>query len=205
MNEPEPFNPLAIDNLAESIVTRLLTSEGTPLDQIDRFNGAGVYAIYYTGVNSPFAPYEPLAAANQDGVLTQPIYVGKAIPAGGRKGITIATNTTALFGRLREHRDSIKAASNLAIEDFSARWLIVDSIWIPLGESLLISRFNPLWNAILDGFGNHAPGKGRVAGARSRWDTLHTGRAWAELLPANADDANGLAAEATEYLRSRLS
>ena len=31
----------------------------------------------------------------------------------------------------------------------------MDDIWIPLGESLLIEMFVPLWNRILDGFGIH--------------------------------------------------
>lgn len=203
MNDPEPFNPLAINNLAESVVTQLLASEGTPLSEITTFNGAGVYAIYYTGQTLPFAPYAELAAGNAE-ALTHPIYVGKAIPAGGRKGVAVATKSRALFGRLGEHRDSIIRASNLAVEDFAARWLVVEDIWIPLGESLLISRFSPLWNALIDGFGNHDPGAGRRNGMRSRWDTLHPGRPWAELLSSRPETTSSLGAEAREYLRSRL-
>ncbi|WP_218119560.1 Eco29kI family restriction endonuclease [Roseospirillum parvum] len=55
----------------------------------------------------------------------------------------------------------------------------MDDIWIPLGESLLISRFVPLWNKWVDGFGNHDPGGGRYNQERSRWDVLHPGRPWA--------------------------
>lgn len=204
MSDLEPFNPLAISNLAESVVTQLLSSEGTPLTDISNFNGAGVYAIYYTGATAPFAPYADLASRNAD-ALTQPLYVGKAIPAGGRKGVAVAANSRALIGRLREHRDSVAAANNLAVEDFAARWLVVEDIWIPLGESLLISRLGPLWNALIDGFGNHDPGAGRRDGMRSRWDTLHPGRGWAELLKARPESATALEAEAREYLRSRLS
>jgi hypothetical protein len=69
---------------------------------------------------------------------------------------------------------------NLNIEDFWCRFLVVDDIWIPLGESLLIQRHRPIWNSMLDGFGNHDPGAGRHKGARPNWDTLHPGRAWAE-------------------------
>jgi len=203
VNDPEPFNPLAISNLAESVVTQLLASAGAPLTDISDIDGAGVYAIYYTGATAPFAPYADLASANVD-ELTQPIYVGKAIPAGGRKGVAVAANSRALVGRLREHRDSVVAANNLAAEDFAARWLVVEDIWIPLGESLLISRFSPLWNALIDGFGNHDPGAGRRKGMRSRWDTLHPGRGWADLLPSRPEAAAALEAEAREYLRSRL-
>ena len=34
-----------------------------------------------------------------------------------------------------------------------------------LGESLLIAKFAPIWNKLIDGFGNHDPDKGRY-GAR---------------------------------------
>jgi hypothetical protein len=36
---------------------------------------------------------------------------------------------------------------------------------------------------VVDGFGNHAPGSGRAAQARSPWDELHPGRPWAARLP----------------------
>lgn len=203
MSTSEPFNPLALGNLAESIVTQLLSSDASPLADLSRFTGAGVYAIYYTGATAPHPAYTALAEANSDG-YTRPIYVGKAIPAGGRKGITVSTHTYALSARLREHRDSIISADNLAIEDFAVRWLVIEDIWIPLGESLLIARFSPIWNALLDGFGNHDPGAGRRAGKRSRWDTLHPGRTWATLLPDRPETAATLQAEAAEYLRSRV-
>ena len=47
------------------------------------FNGAGVYAIYYTG---SFDPYRLVAAENKDNLFNWPIYVGKAVPKGGRIG-----------------------------------------------------------------------------------------------------------------------
>src|SRR6266699_6936132 len=75
-----------------------------------------------------------------------------------------------LWQRLSEHRDSVRAVDNLKIEDFECRYLIVDEIWIPLGETLLISSFRPVWNLALDGFGNHDPGRGRYQGTRPLWD-----------------------------------
>jgi hypothetical protein len=80
---------------------------------------------------------------------------------------------------LSEHAESIGNVSNIGIKDFYCRFLVVDDIWIPLGESLLIAKFSPIWNNIIDGFGNHDPGKGRYEGMRPRWDVLHPGRAWA--------------------------
>ncbi len=94
----------------------------------------------------------------------------------------------ALFKRLNEHRNSI-VATELRIEDFFCRYLVSDDIWIPLGESLLIEWFQPLWNVLIAGFGNHPTGKRRVAQYRSRWDTLHPGRAWAAKLPPNPETA----------------
>ena len=74
------------------------------------------------------------------------------------------------------------AATNLNIQDFYCRFLSVDDIWIPLTESLMIERFKPVWNVILDGFGNHDPGSGRHKGKMTMWDCLHPGRAWAAKL-----------------------
>jgi hypothetical protein len=110
-----------------------------------------------------------------------PIYVGKAIPSGGRKGGTDfeAAIGHSLFNRLSEHADSIAKAENLHLADFQCRYLVVDDIWIPLAESMLIHRFRPLWNRALDGFGNHDPGSGRYKQKNSPWDVIHAGRAWA--------------------------
>jgi hypothetical protein len=78
--------------------------------------------------------------------------------------------------------------------------MIVDDIWIPLGESLLIAKFDPLWNKLIDGFGNHDPGKGRHAGLRPRWDVLHPGRPWAERCQPRDETAEQIIREARDYL-----
>jgi hypothetical protein len=49
-------------------------------------------------------------------------------------------------------------------------------------EAALIRKHRPLWNAVIDGFGNHDPGKGRYDQARSEWDVLLPGRPWADRL-----------------------
>ena len=110
-----------------------------------------------------------------------PIYVGKAVPLGARRGGYGLGESSGevLYRRLREHAMSIQQVTNLALEDFRCRYLVVDDIWIPLGESLLISMFVPLWNHRLDGFGNHDPGAGRYNQQRSAWDEVHPGRPWA--------------------------
>lgn len=196
----KPFNPLAMENLAESIVHALHLQEPVPLALVPEFDGAGVYALYYHG---KFPAYKALAAVNAE-KLIEPIYIGKASPSGARKGIELATQTTALTKRLKDHRKSIEAAINLNIEDFSARWLVMEDVWIALGESAMIRRHQPVWNARIDGFGNHAPGRGRAKGARPQWDTLHPGRSWAEQLAPAACDASRLAEEVERYLDNRL-
>lgn len=80
---------------------------------------------------------------------------------------------------------------------------MVDDIWIPLGESALIRRYRPAWNALIDGFGNHDPGKGRINGVRSRWDTLHPGRSWSAKYPERLETAEEIEQDLREYLRSR--
>lgn len=198
----EPFNPLDMENLGKSIATQLLISDPTPLGAVPQFYGAGVYAIYYNGPMDCYATL--LTATVYDAQV--PIYVGKAVPAGGRRGIVVehGTRSRALSARLRtDHAKSVDAATNLDIADFTCRWLVVEPIWIPLGESVLISRFTPVWNGLLDGFGNHDPGKGRREGVRSRWDTLHPGRSFAPLFPPRAETPEAIAIDVAEYLAAR--
>lgn len=173
-----PFNPLDKKNLGASVAEAMLEQKAQPLEELKQFFGVGIYAIYYTG---DLKPYGPLAARNRNGQFQAPIYVGKAVPKGARKGGGVGEGRSrALYDRLKEHGESVGLATNLNIDDFHCRFLVVDDIWIPLGESLLIAKFAPLWNALVDGFGNHDPGKGRYNGLRPRWDVLHPGRAWAE-------------------------
>lgn len=183
----EPYNPLDKSNLGTSVADALLSRRGVDLPP-GRFLGAGVYAIYYAG---SFEPYQPVAALDRDDTSAVPVYVGKAVPSGGRKGGYgfDANPGTDLHRRLREHATSIEQANNIELADCWCRYLVVDDIWIPLGESLLIGRFSPIWNTIVDGFGNHDPGSGRRNQARSRWDVLHPGRNWAELLRENETGA----------------
>ncbi|KQQ63614.1 restriction endonuclease [Pseudomonas sp. Leaf129] len=196
-----PFNPLDKKNLGASVAEALLSKEVHPLGAIPTFDGAGVYAIYYTG---DFKPYARLTSLNQGGQFMMPIYVGKAVPAGARMGADLGSPGRVLQKRLKEHADSIRAVDNLNVEDFHCRFLVVDDIWIPLGESLIIARFTPVWNSLIDGFGNHNPGKGRHAGMRPRWDVLHPGRSWAMNLAERPEQPNDIAEDAATYLRERV-
>lgn len=177
----EPYNPLAKPHLAESIQRRFLQSAIMPLADDAARNeakGAGVYALYYNG---QFAEYIEIARRNRGDLWSLPIYVGKAIPPGGRVGgLSQAAHAVgALRDRLRRHAQSIEQAGNLRLEDFNFRSLVVDDIWIPLGENMLIESFKPLWNTSLSGFGSNPTGGPRAGQAGSRWDTLHPGRSGA--------------------------
>lgn len=179
MIDETPYNPLEKLNLGESVADALLNRPITPLPPENVFPGAGIYPIYYLG---GFEPYRPISERNQDDKYSFPIYVGKAVPAGARKGgLGLGINPgQVLYKRLREHAESIVQANNLNIDDFKCRYLVVDDIWIPLGEAMIISKFFPVWNHVIDGFGNHDPGKGRYNQQRSPWDVIHPGSTWAD-------------------------
>lgn len=134
------------------------------------FLGAGVYALFYTG---DFPPYGPVESPD----ATRPIYVGKAEPAGGRKGGArgAAAVGAELYGRIIDHITSIRAVSNLRVEDFLCRYLIVVPLWIRMVERFLIEEHRPIWNGCLDGFGLHDPGAGRSP-IVSWWDAMHPDR-----------------------------
>jgi len=198
----KPFNPLDKQNLGESVADALLQTEIQSIPP-ESFIGAGVYAIYYIG---HFSAYKRLSEANRDNQFRYPIYIGKAVPPGARKGglgLEIDKGQS-LYKRLSEHAESLKAVQNLEITDFYCRFLVVDDIWIPLAESMLIERFKPIWNRMLDGFGNHDPGKGRHQGMMPQWDCLHPGRAWATKLQPCATTAKQLADRVEKYLSELL-
>jgi len=196
MKTEDQFNPLDKNNLGKSVADALLERDTLPFEDVEQFTGAGIYAIYYFG---NFEPYTQIAASKV------PIYVGKAVPPGARKGaFGLDSNPgIALYKRLKEHAESIKQAENIEISDFQCRYLVVDDIWIPLGESLLIAMFSPIWNKLIDGFGNHDPGKGRYQQLRSRWDTIHPGRSWANKCQTRQETAEQIFRELSAYLGSQ--
>lgn len=193
------FNPLDKRHLAESVVQALLQQPAFCMAELPSFDGAGIYAVYYRG---DFPAYEEIARNNKVHFVA-PIYVGKAVPKGTRKGGDLEANAgRVLFSRIMQHKRSLEEASNLDVADFWCRYLVVDDVWIPLGEALLIAKFNPLWNKLIDGFGNHDPGKGRHAGLRPRWDVLHPGRAWADKCQPRKETSEQIVREVQEHLRS---
>lgn len=196
-----PFNPLDKKNLGESVAEALLMGSVGKMPP-EPFIGAGIYAVYYTG---NFTEYAEITKKNKNGKYGWPIYVGKAVPAGARKGGFGLDSDPGqvLYKRLIEHATSIQQAENLKVDDFACRYLVVDDIWIPLAESMLIEMFSPLWNQVIDGFGNHDPGSGRYNQQKSQWDILHPGRPWANKLKDNSKrENNGVREAVAEYLVS---
>ncbi len=172
-----------------------------PLPVKSPFLGAGVYALYYLG---DFEPYLPIARRNRDS-LVQPIYVGKAVPPGWRTARSRLSESSDLHGRLLEHARSITQAKNLHPRDFRCRFMILLDIEADLivpVEAELIRRFLPLWNCVVDGFGNHDPGSGRYNQARSEWDVIHPGRPWAERLTGHSPNPDVVLKKVRTFLAS---
>jgi hypothetical protein len=173
------------DAFAELVKDAIRFFNGTPVHLLplqERFSGAGIYALYYTGAN-PY--YERLAAANRLS-YSVPIYVGKAVPKGwrqARSSDSLSTQSNELQNRIKEHTRNILIGQGLDLKDFACRFVIFEaegSDMISTVEATLIKLFRPLWNSAVDGFGNHTPGAGRFDQAKSDWDVIHPGREFAE-------------------------
>lgn len=88
---------------------------------------------------------------------------------------------------------------NLEASDFHYKSLMVDDIWIPLGENILIERYRPVWNHIITGFGIKDPGNRRKDQHRSLWDVVHPGRKFANKLGENPQKPDNVVADLTSY------
>jgi len=194
MPESKTYDPLDYDNLTRNLVRELMTRGPFTLPLTDGFSGAGVYALFYDG---EFEPYASLRSPR----ATRPIYVGKAVPPGARKGGPRSETAPVLYQRIAEHVDSINAAKNLDLAHFRCRYLTVVPLWIVMAERFLIDYYQPIWNVCVEGFGNHDPGKGRHLGEISHWDALHAGRPWAERLQQTRT-AEQVAERLREFLAS---
>lgn len=165
----DPGNPRIVGRF---IALALVAQTRHPFSEVSRFYGAGVYAIYYKG---DFAPYAPISGSET------PIYVGQAAPLPSAR--TPMEQGVSLYRRLEEHRKNlIKASSTLDTRDFEFRSLVVQTGWESAAERYLIHVFQPIWNKetkILYGWGKHGDAAETRSNKRSPWDTLHTGRRWA--------------------------
>jgi hypothetical protein len=175
-NDSRAYNPLDLRVLAENMARVVLEQPLHPLGDVPSFKGAGVYVIYYTGDHKL---YTTISSKNRDLKWGQPIYIGEAARKGARKGGVLAEGPPgpALSARLKNHAQSIREVEDLEIGDFWCRYLVIEDFFIPLCESLLIDRYTPVWNKVVDGFGNKTLGVNRTGKqAISMWDLLHKGR-----------------------------
>ncbi len=158
---------------------------GTPVQTIpvpERFHGTGVYAIYCTAKTGSYKSFHEINRTSYN----IPIYVGKAVPKGWRQ--YRSSNSTESFSyelnnRIREHGRSLEQGAGLMPSDFQCRFMILEgaeSDLIGTVEAALIRSYKPIWNSLIDGFGNHDPGSGRYEQAMSDWDVCHPGRSWAK-------------------------
>ncbi|MBI4783991.1 MAG: Eco29kI family restriction endonuclease [Oscillatoriophycideae cyanobacterium NC_groundwater_1537_Pr4_S-0.65um_50_18] len=157
---------------------------GTPVHPIPapkRFHGTGIYALYCIAKSGIYSRFNLVNRT----AFHMPIYVGKAVPKGWRQArqlIPVNTQSYELNNRINQHGRSIDLAENLDRSDFFCRFMILEgkeSDLIGTVEAALIRKYQPIWNTLIDGFGNHDPGKGRYAQAKSDWDVCHPGRPWA--------------------------
>ena len=77
----------------------------------------------------------------------------------------------------------------------------IESDLVVPAEAELIRRYGPLWNSVIDGFGNHDPGSGRYNQAKSEWDVLHPGRPWADRLMGKSPHLEEIVEKVQQLLR----
>jgi len=181
------FQSESFAKLINNAIDFMINTPIVSLPPKEKFAGGGVYALYYKG---DFPLYQHIYKQNPE----LPIYIGKAVLPGWRQGKKIKNeNDSALYRRLNEHSKNISSVDNLKINDFSCKFILLlsqEADLISPIEAAMIRKFNPLWNTCIDGFGNHDPGKGRYEQAKSEWDTLHSGRVWADRLKGTPPELN---------------
>lgn len=115
-----PYNPLDKANLAKCIKIELLARPPVPLSAAGDIKGAGIYVIYYVGKFSQLCVYR---REERGWRVSLPIYIGKAIPKGGRKGglSADASKGRALADRLAQHAASIEQGKQPTHRGFSCQ------------------------------------------------------------------------------------
>ena len=193
------------DDFEEFLKDAVRFFNGTPAVEFPpplRFGGAGIYALYYIGQTGL---YQRFGLEINRMEYAVPIYIGKAEPSGWRQSrdLSAEADGTKLFQRLVQHSRTIASAKNLSTGDFVCRLMIFEGPikgMIASVEAALIARYRPLWNSVIDGFGNHNPGAGRIKGKVSQWDALHPGRKWVDGIEGEKPDAKAVARRVKDYM-----
>lgn len=173
------FDPADPDTAGRLVVLALIAQPPTPLAEIARTYGSGVYAIYYNGDHPTYASIS--------GTET-PIYVGKADPKSS-SARNPREQGDRLYGRLKDHRKMIRTVEQYAVEnglsptihlaDFTCRKLVCATNAQLVAERHLIETFKPVWNAetkICWGISKHGDSAETRSNTRSPWDVMHPGR-----------------------------
>lgn len=209
MFEPLPFERskhiYRCDAFSELLKDAVRFFHGTPICKFPpkkKFAGAGVYALYYIGKTGLYGKFGQEINREE---YRLPIYIGKAEPAGWRQSRSVDTEKTSnkLFERLSQHARNVASARSLSLDDFVCRLMIFEgpvTAMIASVEAALIAMHRPLWNSVIDGFGNHNPGKKRFTGMITQWDALHPGREWAKKMLGETPDVKMLNRRVKDYL-----
>lgn len=193
------------DVFSEMLKDAVRFFHGTPVFPIpppEPFVGAGVYALYYIGQNGIYSKFGREINRTAYNV---PIYVGKAVPEGWRqsRNLSATDGNSKLYSRIREHFRSIQSARSLSAGDFHCRFMIFEGEarnMIAAVEAALIAEKTPLWNSVVDGFGNHAPGAKRKDGRLPAWDAIHPGRGWTSQMSGERPEAKDIQRRVKDYL-----
>jgi len=196
----QKFPSKRLQKVINNAITFLDKSPMHHLPLQEKFNGCGVYVLYYDGMF-----YDDLLKESCELYFAiHPIYVGKAVPTGWRNGrVSKKKISSNLWKRIQEHSNNIQQASNLDIKDFCCKYVVLDDDLIVPVEAKLIRNYKSLWNACIDGFGNHHPGVNRLNQTKSDWDTLHPGRAWAEKMSDLNTDRNQIITNVKRFMREK--
>ena len=190
------FDPADPATAGRIIALTLVAQPRHSLAQLPLFYGSGVYAIYYTG---------GLEAYRQLSGVEHPLYVGTADPADQTAKDAISQGT-ALASRIKYHAGTIRrATSTLSVDDFSCRFLIVQTGFQKSAEDYLINFFRPIWNKetkVCYGIGKHGDSATTRANKRSPWDTMHPGRNWAEGTTEDQKQRGEIAHQIEAHLRN---
>ena len=175
------FRPFSAEEELEAIkkISRqLLTTGPFSFLHLSKFEGNGIYALYYQG-SAP--EYEALRSLGS----TCPMYIGSSC----------TEKADGLHTRLKTHAKSLRMTA-IGLENLTFRFVRLPDTIINFAEPNIIRFFDPLWNDHLRGFGER-PGKGRSTFGRdnqtvSPWDTWHPGRPTGGALPRDLDSVQQL-------------
>ncbi|MER6514512.1 Eco29kI family restriction endonuclease [Nonomuraea sp. NPDC001636] len=190
---PQFYDPLDTRNITSVICRELEAQPLIPLvPETPRFDGSGLYAIYYASeAESLYAPLVPHDI---------PVYVGQSLSHNSATGVAIS-GRTPLWSRVRGHARSIEGGG-LRLTEFAVRLLRMPDVHADLGENGLRVNYQPVWNAILRGFGSNEQGSSTRQSARSKWDTVHQGRN--RSYGDSTHDRDKLIEEARRHISTRI-